>query len=208
MEASAFPSTPRRGVADYVRKYRRRKHIAPYAQNSRIVAVRNLPRSRYETNCIVNVIAQGYCSTVGGKGRQRLVRLQEAERHQRHQRHQLPPATSHPPRRRHPRLPGANGAIFPCSTLFPPSSRFPSARMPLPSPPSACPPDRIFHWVVILEGSSVALGWFVNVVNEVNKSPQNPSPLTLTTSSSYGPDFIAHTANTRALLERLRRHSR
>ena len=68
-----------------------------------------------------------------------------------------------------------------------------------------CTPNRLFEWLEMPQGSSASPGWFVKVINEVIKG--------LERVAAYLDDIIFfdrtptdHTANIRALFERVRRH--
>ena len=67
-------------------------------------------------------------------------------------------------------------------------------------------PEGLYEWIVMPQGSSASLGWFVKVINEVVKGLQQVAAyLDDVIVSDSGP--TAHVKTTRALFERLRKHT-
>ena len=97
------------------------------------------------------------------------------------------------------------GRIF---SLFDPVSSFHQITIDKDTIPltAFCTPDRLFEWLVMPQGSNAAPGWFIKVVNEVIKGLERVAGY-LDHIIVYDPDPAAHTANIRALFERLRKHN-
>ena len=68
-----------------------------------------------------------------------------------------------------------------------------------------CTPNRLFEWLVMPQGSSASPGWFVKVINEVIKGLERVAAY-LDDIIVFDPTPSDHTANIRALFERLRKH--
>ena len=69
-----------------------------------------------------------------------------------------------------------------------------------------CTLTGLYEWLVMPQGSSASLGWFVKVINEVIKD-LNQVAAYLDDVIVFDSDPIAHVQTIRSLFERLRKHN-